>query len=251
MENPLFLKRIKRFSQLESTNLTAEDWILKEKPPEGSAVVADFQTRGSGMAGNAWESEPGKNLLVSFVLYPDFLEATEQFLINKVVSLAVKECVRNFIDTVPVQIKWPNDIYAGNRKIAGILSRNSIVKSRINHTIAGIGLNVNQKIFSEALPNPVSMKIISGKDYNRDEVLEVLGQKLKSVYSLLKDGRHAIIDQLYLEDMYRFNLISNYSSKGQPFTGKILGVTEFGYLKIEVDGQIKEFDIKDVEFLPN
>ncbi len=251
MENTLFLKTIKRFSKLYSTNSTAESWVAKEKPPEGSAVVADFQTKGSGMAGNTWESQPGHNLLVSFLLYPEFLEAREQFLINKVVSLAVKECVRNFINSAPIQIKWPNDIYAGNRKIAGILSRNSIVNNRINYTIAGIGLNVNQETFSEALPNPVSMKIISGIDYNRDEVLEILGQQLESFYGLLKNGRYAFIDKLYLADMYRFNRSSNFFSKTQPFTGKILGVTEFGYLRIAVDGQIKEFDIKDVEFLPD
>jgi BirA family biotin operon repressor/biotin-[acetyl-CoA-carboxylase] ligase len=249
MENLLFLKNIKRYREVGSTNIAAEEWIVQESPPEGSAVVAKFQTNGAGMAGNTWESQHGKNLLISFVLYPHFLEASDQFLINKIVSLAVKECVRKFVMTPDITVKWPNDIYAGNRKIAGILSRNSISGNQIVYSIVGIGLNVNQEKFSSNIPNPSSFKMLTGQEFNLDDVMKDLGEKFAKYYQMLKNGNTGQIDALYLDALYKFNQPANFKHNDKRFNGIIRGVTRYGFLKIEVEAQIKEFDIKDVEFV--
>ena len=251
MLRPLFLKNIRHFSRLDSTSETAENWILQERAQEGSAVLADYQTRGQGMAGNTWESEAGKNLLVSFVLYPVFLPAEEQFMINKFVSLAVKECVRNLSGLSEISVKWPNDVYAGNRKIAGILSRSSIRGREIEYTVAGIGLNVNQEIFDTYFPEAVSLKMLTGKEFEISRVLQLLGAGLEKYYIMLGQGMKKEIDQLYLDSLYRFNREAGFASGGKRFEGIIKGVNRYGFLIVSIDGTEKEFDIKDVQFLPD
>lgn len=249
MQKLLFLQNIKRFHEIESTNISAERWITDESPPEGSAVVASFQTKGAGMAGNSWESEADKNLLVSFILYPDFLDASDQFMINKVVSLAVQECVRKFVGSAEVSVKWPNDIYAGSRKIAGILSRNSVAGSKMVYSVVGIGLNVNQGKFSSEIPNPVSMKMLSGKEFNLDEVMIKLAIHFEEFYHLLKSNEGSRLDDLYLNSLYKLNQEAFFMHNKKRFSGTIVGVSRFGFLQIAVNGRIKEFDIKDVQFL--
>ncbi len=244
-----FLQNIKRFREVESTSIAAENWILEDKPPEGSAILAGYQTRGAGMAGNTWESESGKNLLVSFILYPEFLQAADQFMINKVVSLAVQECVRFFLVNQHVCIKWPNDIYIGKLKIAGILSRNAVSGNNLNHSVVGVGLNVNQEKFSEELPNATSLKLNAGTDFDLEEVLQYLGKQFEKFYNLLIFGQLNQIDELYLRSLYKINILAPFISNGQKFYGKITGVSQFGFLQIFVDGHKKEFDIKDVQFL--
>lgn len=251
MQTSLFLKNIKRYSQLDSTNREAEKWVLESHPPEGSAVLADFQSHGRGMAGNSWESAPGQNLLVSFILYPEFLFAGDQFMINKVVSLAVKECVRNLTGRDDVMVKWPNDVYAGDAKIAGILSQNSIRGEHIQFTVVGIGLNVNQLEFSSFTPKAVSMKSIAGKDYDREVVLATLASRFEYFYGMLRQGLTADLHRSYLASLYKFNREARFSSSGYEFTGIIKGVSPFGFLIISIDGEPKEFDIKDVQFLPD
>lgn len=249
MKKPPFLQKIKRFQQIESTNILAEDWIADELPAEGSAVIADFQTKGAGMAGNSWESEAGKNLLISFILYPDFLDASDQFMINKVVSLAVQECVRRFVVSTEISVKWPNDIYAGNRKIAGILSRNSISGNKMVYSVVGIGLNVNQEKFSREIPNPVSMKMLTGSETDRDEVMKNLALQFENYYQILKGDDKRSIDELYLNSLYKLNQKALFMQNKEPFAGIIKGVSRFGFLQIAVNGVIKEFDIKDVQFV--
>lgn len=249
MPGPLFLKNIKHFSRLESTNVAAENWVLGERPPEGSAVLADYQLKGQGMAGNTWESKVGKNLLVSFILYPKFLPAGDQFMINKIVSLAVKECVRNLLPRDDLSVKWPNDVLAGNRKIAGILSRNSIKGQEIEYTIAGIGLNVNQENFDASAPNAISLKMLTGKNLKIQRVLTMLGTSLEKYYTMLVGGLTEEIDRLYLDSLFRFNREAWFEAEGQRFRGIIKGVARYGYLIILINGMEKEFDIKDVQFL--
>ena len=251
MLRPLFLKNIKHFSRLGSTSEDAEKWILQERPTEGSAVLADYQSRGQGMAGNTWESEAGKNLLVSIVLYPAFLPAEEQFMINKVVSLAVKECVRNLSGLNEISVKWPNDVYAGNRKIAGILSRSSIRGREIEYTVAGVGLNVNQEKFDKYVPEAVSLKMLTGKEFEIGRVLKALGTGLEKYYVMLRQGSQKEIDQQYLNSLYRFNREAGFTSDGKSFKGIIKGVNRYGFLIVSTDGTEKEFDIKDVQFLPD
>ena len=132
-------------SETNSTNNYLQSLCSKQKVEELTVVVADFQTSGRGQRGNSWESDSGKNLLFSIVIFPEFLEARRQFLISQIISLAIKEELDTY--TTDISIKWPNDIYWHDKKIAGILIENVLSGSTFSRAIIGMGLNINQKNF--------------------------------------------------------------------------------------------------------
>jgi BirA family transcriptional regulator, biotin operon repressor / biotin---[acetyl-CoA-carboxylase] ligase len=153
----------------DSTNQYLQDMLKKSKMPEGTMVIADEQTEGRGQRGNHWESSTGENLTFSFIIYPDFLELTNQFMLSKIIALALFDLLIGYNENV--KIKWPNDIYIGKKKIAGILLENVIKGTKISNTIVGIGLNINQKIFPEALPFASSLSLETGYDYKLPTIL--------------------------------------------------------------------------------
>lgn len=146
-----------------STNTLLRELIAKGNPPE--FIYAGYQTAGRGQTGNSWESEEGKNLLCSILLPPD----KNLHFLNIAVSVAVRRVIGE-----EFTIKWPNDIYYGDKKVAGILVENAIVGSEVKYSIAGIGLNVNQTEFQSDAPNPISLKQIYGTDFVVDELMENL-----------------------------------------------------------------------------
>lgn len=142
-------------NETNSTNNYLQSLCSEQKVEELTVIVADFQTSGRGQRGNSWESDPGKNLLFSTVIFPEFLEARRQFLISQIISLAIKEELDTY--TSDISIKWPNDIYWKEKKICGMLIENDLMGRNINQSIAGIGININQEIFHSSAPNPVSL----------------------------------------------------------------------------------------------
>jgi BirA family biotin operon repressor/biotin-[acetyl-CoA-carboxylase] ligase len=153
MIKQLACKSIFEFDEVTSTNSVAEMLVAEGKPLEGSVVTASFQRGGQGMGTNVWESRLGENLLMSIIVYPNFIRPDQQFLLHKISSMAVMDTVRYFTMPEGILIKWPNDIYAGQGKIAGILTKNLISGNTISSSVIGIGLNVNQVQFSDQLPN--------------------------------------------------------------------------------------------------
>jgi BirA family transcriptional regulator, biotin operon repressor / biotin---[acetyl-CoA-carboxylase] ligase len=248
MVKPLFSTSVKHFEKVDSTNHEAAKWITDNMPPQGSAVLADFQTTGKGLGSNTWESAKKENLLTSIILYPEFLPAGKQFMLNKIISLSVKECVRYYVGSENVKIKWPNDIYIKNRKISGILSQNSLSGNQIIYTIAGVGLNVNQTVFPDHLPNPVSLKMITGKQYRVKNVLSQLQQTLVRFYTLLANDKSTEIDNMYLQSLFNYNITAKYRSGGKEWYGKITGVSQYGHLIVERDGQTCAFDLKEIAY---
>ena len=162
--------RILRVAETTSTNSLLRELIIKESLSEGSVVVADFQTAGRGQIGNVWESEAGKNLMFSTVLYPTCIPANRQFLISQIAALSVKETLDLYTDHVTV--KWPNDIYWKDKKICGMLIENDLSGHNLYCSIIGIGINLNQAVFRGDAPNPVSLFQIIGKEVDREEVLD-------------------------------------------------------------------------------
>ncbi len=155
--------------QTVSTNVLCWKMLKERDIPEGFVVVADYQTAGKGQAGNSWESARGKNLLFSIVLYPHHIPIEEQFLISQAVSVGIK----NVLDTVSddITIKWPNDMYWKDSKLAGILIETSLFRGKISKAVIGVGLNVNQTEFFSDAPHPISLKQIAGKSFNRKKLL--------------------------------------------------------------------------------
>jgi len=238
---------IERVDELDSTNNYAASLLLTKRLPEGSVIVANSQVGGRGQASNKWESEPDRNLTLSIILYPDFMEITKQFEISKAISLGVVDFLKDLVNDV--SIKWPNDIYIGKGKVAGMLMEYSIRKSKISSCIVGIGLNINQIIFLSNAPNPVSLSQVTGVTYDLDDCLSVLLKKLDSRYHQLSELKLEGIDNEYEKMLYQRDKWSLYSAKGGDFEGKILGVDENGLLMIETKDQtILKFDYKEVIF---
>ena len=179
-----------------------------EELEEFTTVIADFQTTGKGQRGNGCESETGMNLLFSIIMYPGFLDIRKQFLLSKSVALAVYEELCTISDGF--SIKWPNDIYWHEKKICGTLIENDLMGSHINKSVAGIGINVNQKKFTSHAPNPVSLLQITGKSYNITHLLNGVVQRIIAYYILLKEGGESEINQKYHNTLFRKDGMHRY-----------------------------------------
>jgi len=233
---------------LPSTNAHAAQLLKTEKLPEGTIIYTNFQTSGRGQRGNKWESEEGKNLLISIVLYPSMNNPTRQFLISMTFSLGICDFLKRYIPSC--SIKWPNDIYVSNDKIAGILIENSIMEDKIENSIAGIGLNINQVKFSGNSPNPVSLSQLTGLSYELSTCLNQLASDLDKRYQQLLTQDFSLIKKDYISRLYRLNEWSEYRDEAGSYQGRIISVSENGRLMIErEDGKHKEYNFKEVEFI--
>ena len=222
--------------------------IRRNNAPEGTVVYAGFQYSGKGQAGNKWESEENKNLLLSIILYPTVIKADMQFLISKTISLGITDFLSKF--TGDIFIKWPNDIYIRDDKIAGILIENALIRNEIEHTIAGIGININQEVFPDDIPNPTSLTIATGLEHDPEQCLTELCAALDSRYKQLLYEKTKRIDNDYLKLLYRAGEWSEFKDGKGIFEGKIVSVADSGRLQIEDrKGRIYEFDFREVDFL--
>lgn len=235
--------------EVTSTNAYARELLRKGKPPEGTVVAADFQTAGRGQDTNTWESEAGKNILMSIILYPRFLPAEDQFSISMAISLGMADLLQVLLPGTEVRIKWPNDLYAGNRKIGGILINNEIMGQTIEHVIAGIGLNVNQLAFSSGLPNPVSIAMISGRDHDLPELTEQLWAHVMRRYGLLVQGHSGSIRSDYLDRLLGLGEWREYFYRGKKLSARIRGVDQFGRLQIETENGAMSCDLKEIGYV--
>ena len=235
-----------KVEELSSTNDYASELVRREFVADFTVVMTDFQEKGRGQRGNTWVSAAGQNLLFSVVLHPRQVPIKEQFILSQTVSIALSEVVSLYCDSVC--IKWPNDIYVGDRKIAGILIENSINKKEIETTIIGIGLNVNQLLF-EGAPNPTSLRAELGKEQNRDEVLQQFLSRFRQLYaSMLRDPE--TIRRIYKERLYQRGKRSQYKDATGIFSGLIIDVAIDGQLLIaDANGDIRRYYFKEVEYL--
>ena len=239
-------RQIIKLPKVDSTNTYLAQ--LSRPLPEGSIIWALDQTGGRGQGNNNWKSDPGKNLTFSIVFYPTFLSAYQQFYMSKVVALAVFDFISLYTDKV--SIKWPNDIYVTNRKIAGILIEHVIERTYIKQTIAGIGININQDRFPKDLSNPVSLNQLTEQKYSIDEILGEVIEVLDYRYSMLKSKDLSTIDKNFNESLYQYLIPSKYISNNETFEGTITGVEQTGELVIKDNsGKIRKFLHKEVEFV--
>lgn len=232
-----------------STNNFASELLANNAPIEGTAIMAEYQQHGKGQRGNNWLSEYGANLLVSYIFYPGFLFSKDHFYLNTVMSLACANTIRSF-GVQKVLIKWPNDIYADNRKIAGMLAENTIKGSNVSSTILGFGININQSEFPDFTTKATSMKLETSKEFSKMEIFEVLSNYLEKYYLNLKTGKFKVIMGEYTDLLYRKNKLSTYESDGKIFFGKIVNVAEDGNLIIEkANGETSDYRFKEIKFL--
>jgi len=175
-----------------------KELLAKGEWPEGERFLyTGFQTAGRGQAGNRWESEEGKNLLCSILLPP----RKDLFYLNVLTSVAVHKMVNSQFSILNSQltIKWPNDIYWQDKKVAGILIENAIIGNEVKYSIAGIGLNVNQTTFVSNAPNPVSLKLITGAETNIDALMQALMKEIEAAEAMSEEQ----VWTYYREHLYR------------------------------------------------
>jgi BirA family biotin operon repressor/biotin-[acetyl-CoA-carboxylase] ligase len=217
----------------ESTNLYTLDLLKSRALKEGSIVYTQEQTGGKGQGNNRWESEPGKNLTATIALYPGFLKPEEQFMLTKVVSLSVCSVLDNYELPSRAMIKWPNDIYINEGKIAGILINNDITGNSISQSIAGLGLNINQESFGENAPGAVSLKNLTGIEYEVKKILTEWHNSMEHWYESLMKPDFKTLDEAYLERLYRLNQPAEFIIRGKRMEATILGLAEYGMLLLK------------------
>jgi BirA family transcriptional regulator, biotin operon repressor / biotin---[acetyl-CoA-carboxylase] ligase len=233
---------------VDSTNNYAARELLTKSLKEGTIFAAACQDSGRGQGQSAWESATGMNLTFSIVLYPKTIEIRNQFMISKSISLAVLDFLSDY--TNGLSVKWPNDIYAGDKKIAGILIETAISAGKFSRAIVGIGLNINQETFFSGAPNPVSLKKLTGQSYELPVMLDLLCRKLDNRYNQLLKGYIGIINRDYESVLYRIGQWAWYMCDGVRFEAMIAGVDPEGQLVLETrQGEIKSFQFKEVQFL--
>lgn len=241
---------ILQFDEVLSTNFVANSMLKLNEVKIGTVIKAEFQTAGKGQDQNSWESEARKNLLFSIIMNSDFLPPEKQFYLNKIVSLAVTDLLINMMPKKKINIKWPNDIYVGDRKIAGILINNTIKGSFLEHSVLGIGLNVNQKKFLSDAPNPISIANIKRKEINREACFNQLLDQLNFRCRQLQRLKFEEIDKDYMNRLYRFKQLSNYIINDQEVVAKITGLDEYGKLCLkDKKGKAYCCDLKEIKFI--
>lgn len=220
--------------------------------PSGTVIHTYCQTEGRGQRGNSWESEPNKNLAFSFLLKQPNVKPSQQFFISEAASLAIVDALNDITDGIA--IKWPNDIYYNDKKLAGILIEHSLNSSAINQTIIGVGLNVNQTTFLSDAPNPVSLKQIIGCDTDLDDLLRKVCQRIESYtdFSSSTDSDFKELHQRYLSHLYRNDgCVHTFAlPSGEQFSASIHNVDPDGMFCLKhADGSLHRYAFKEVAFV--
>ena len=217
----------------------------KSNCKEGTVVSTDFQTKGRGQRNNVWFSQKDSNLTFSFIIQPS-LPISYQFYLNIFTSLSVYHVLKTILGE-KIGIKWPNDLLYSEDKIAGILVENIISGNKIQKSIIGIGINVNQKKFP--IQNATSIINILSNRYKREDLLIFVFKELEKHYNLLINKKFNLLYANYFSALYNINQQVFFLRKNKTYNGIIKGINTFGRLKVKVDKKIKLFSYGEIKFL--
>jgi len=250
MYNCLFLgSKIVRLAEVDSTNVNAAALIKTSTKiiTHETIIYTDNQTNGKGQRGSTWETTPNKNLTVSLVLKTNLL-VNEQFLLSKICALGILDFLTD-LGIKNTHIKWPNDIYVDNKKIAGMLLENTLKNSKIEFCVAGIGININQTVFNEHLQQATSLQLITNKSYNLTSILNQLLFFIEKRYLQLKAGKIQQINNNYLNHLLGYNTERTYLINNQKVLGVISSVAPSGKLQLIHENNLHEYDMKEIGFV--
>ena len=222
--------KIIKLDAIDSTNSYLKRLLLKDSLDDLTVVVSNHQTSGKGRNGNIWENQASLNL--AFSIYKKFnnLNVKNKFMLNVISSLSVLQLLKEN-NLNKLTIKWPNDIMADNGKISGILIENSVKGKLINHSIIGIGINVNQKKFND-LPNATSLFMETGLEFSLDSLASRLVEIFSKNFLRFKKNEEDLL-KFYNNQLYLKNIDSNFIGLDKKkFSGKIICVNKKGELKI-------------------
>ena len=237
-----------RVESVESTNSYLKDLVHKQSVEEGTVIITDNQTEGRGQRGNAWESEAGKNITCSMILYPSFLPIQRYFLLSEAVALGVKETLDAY--TGGISLKWPNDVYYKDHKIAGILIENELTGNQFGLSVIGVGININQERFLSNAPHPISLKQITGLELDTKTLLKELVHNILYRYEQLKAGDTETLIRAYHDALYRKTGLHPYKDNEGAFYARIEWVSDNGFLHLITDkNEERSYAFKAVSFL--
>lgn len=237
-----------RLQSTESTNKFVKHY-RPVSPKDMILVTAEFQTSGRGQMGNSWESEEGKNLLFSLLLHPREVAVDRQFVLSQAMALAVCETLSDYAGE-GISIKWPNDIYWNDLKISGTLIENTLSGSNLEDCILGVGININQTDFKSSVPNPVSLRQITGKEHEIVFILAEIIKRFKDRIRQIRLGDMEGVAQAYLSHLYRREGFYPYQDEAGMFEAEICRVEPTGHLVLAGrDGVERRYAFKEVRFL--
>ena len=235
-----------------STNVTLREKALSylqdwDKESYFYGIYTHEQTEGKGLGNNRWLSQSGQNILISFLFQPP-ITIQNQFYFNQYFAIAIRDFLSKFIEN-PI-IKWPNDIYVGNKKIAGILIEHSIQGDTLKYSIAGVGININQTFFEPEIPNPTSLSILTGKMFDISELIDQLVDSLNDQYQLIMNLNFKKLEEEYLTHLFQYQTTARYMIQEQEMIGSIVGLSPIGQLLIQsATGELYTCNYKEVKFL--
>ena len=237
--------KVREYDELSSTNTEAERVGWGEL--EDKMVILTYrQTRGRGQVGNRWECEPGKNISMTVVFRPGVLPAGQQFAVSMVIALGACDFVSRHVKNCTV--KWPNDVYVGDRKISGILIEHSIMGPYVGGSLCGIGVNINQEQFLSDAPNPVSLFQLTGKEIPLSRALEELLACIGKRYVSILD--YEGLERDFLKVLYRGKGRYRWEDERGVFEASIRGINEYGQLVLQdVEGRERVYGFKEVKYL--
>lgn len=236
---------------VDSTNNLARRLIdeMGDELPDMTLIYANEQTAGRGQVGNSWESDYDLNALFTIVCRPTFVRPAEQFLISQCMALAIQEVVEGE-GVQNVTIKWPNDIYAGDLKISGTLIECDLMGKSISNCIIGTGINVGQRRFRSDAPNPVSMRQLTGREHDWQEVMFNTYYTFQHYYNMLQRGDRDTIVSRYMNRLYRREGFYTYEDKDGCFEAEIASIEPTGHLVLRrKDGTLSRYEFKEVKYV--
>ena len=238
-----------KLNAIDSTNSYIKKNAVKNNFESYTVVVAEKQLSGRGQMGTVWESKLGKNLTFSILINFNNFNIAHQFYLSMAVSLGVVGVLKQQFNS-SFFIKWPNDILAEKDKVAGILIENSINGNFIKNSVIGIGLNVNQEVFSEEIENITSLKNISKKNIDRAVLLVEIVNSINYYVDFINRNEYDSLKRLYMEYLYKYKIPAMFVDKNEIiFLGKIVDVSFEGQLVIELEnGTTRKFNLKEIKF---
>lgn len=245
-------KRFIRLDSIPSTNVYASEYLTKTNPIDGTVIFADEQTKGKGQPGNSWHSEKGKSLTFSIIFKTGFLKAVEQAYINFAVSLGILKGLQKITGMEEgLNIKWPNDLFYKNQKLGGILIENTIKGLNLEYSVAGIGINVGKMRFPESI-KAISLDDFSEKSISVESVCEAICEGVEHYFLKLRKGKQEFNA---LKAEYESKLLGKGKERSfelkdvSKVKGVIEGVDVYGRLLLNIEGETRAFDNKEVVFL--
>ena len=248
--NTISIKKCIYLESTASTNAYLSEYISKNNPQTNMCTYTFKQTEGKGQIGRNWFSDVNKNITLSYLIHFKNLDIQNQFQLNMTISIGVLEFLKKYINAEDIYIKWPNDIYIKNKKIAGVLIQNQLKGRLISSSIIGIGLNINQDVFPRDLPNPTSLLIETAKEWDKITLVHELKSCIINALHNLRFTPKSLLKK-YLENFYRINQLYTFTRKNNnsEFNGVIKGVTAEGKLLIDIDDNLEAFNFREISFV--